>query len=995
MAQAAGQQQQQRTARAESRGRCPSAVAIDAAPLPGEERALRRLSAGVVEDSLHDDKAKKSDKEREKDKDKDRERADKDKKATPFWGSWGRKRSKVLWDCGCAAAELMRQSPPSPICQASFPLPQPAAASAPAAAHAKPPLLPAPVSASVWNGVPGRAYDLAERVGEGVLGAVFKARALVGESSEEWAAVKSVCIAESGLAAVEREVRVLTRVRGPNIAAYLGACAHDKRVWIANEWAAFGSLRDCMRVCGRPLSEREIAAAVDGALRGLAVLHAQGIAHLDLRASNILLTRDLEVKLADWGLQEALQRSLPASRPSRRCASPWTPPEAAAQKARNSPRQATVAAVKKADIWALGVTAVELAEGRSPTQSMLERYAPQQSPAAPAPAPAAATPAAPAATALAAAAAAAPERGGTPAMSRSFREFVGRCLMADPDYRPNAPDLIGLPFIVAVFGQVPSIMRPLAEQVAKARKTGSGPSQVASSYPALALAASNASAAEGDPSTTDSLADLLDMQSQRDRKTPGSDSLDSESECSLMSPPSQQLHISLRSRLQVELLDTGDGGGGAAGEAEGEAEAAAAGERAEQQRQEAQEEQQTPELQRLESTPQAHGKAAKAAARRRGAASARTSAEIRRSKSLGNTAYADEASDAADSAGERKKHGPRSHSESVGSVSDASASALQHQRHQKQQQHAQEDGQQEQRRGERQPQPLAFKRNSTPSAAVLLPPALQLTPRSPELGAQRGGARAAQVAHARAAAAAASREEVATLQSDMAALRRSIEALRSEVSAQVRREMFAFKTTIADAVDERVASAVHTHPGLLAALAERHTQAKEPREPRDHRSAPPASHLSSATRSAKMREELLEVVRQELQSARRVIAEEAPAARDVLRSELAAEVAYMARAQTSSTLAAGIVLPYSHSSPPKSPSPPGAAPQQHQHHQHQHQQQAQQQAEQQQQQAQQQEQAALHRMREELEARAEEMIREQVRGILRDELRGLFERMSV
>eukprot|EP00727_Mastigamoeba_balamuthi_P003883 m51a1_g13492 hypothetical protein (230) ;mRNA; f:20-709 len=229
----------------------------------------------------------------------------------------------------------------------------------------------------------------------------------------------------------------------------------------------------------------------------------------------------------------------------------------------------------------------------------------------------------------------------------------------------------------------------------------------------------------------------------------------------------------------------------------------------------------------------------------------------------------------------------------------------------------------------------------------------------------------------------------------MAALRRSIEALRSEVSAQVRREMFAFKTTIADAVDERVASAVHTHPGLLAALAERHTQAKEPREPRDHRSAPPASHLSSATRSAKMREELLEVVRQELQSARRVIAEEAPAARDVLRSELAAEVAYMARAQTSSTLAAGIVLPYSHSSPPKSPSPPGAAPQQHQHHQHQHQQQAQQQAEQQQQQAQQQEQAALHRMREELEARAEEMIREQVRGILRDELRGLFERMSV
>jgi len=202
-------------------------------------------------------------------------------------------------------------------------------------------------------------YEIISKIGQGAMGAVFKARQV---SMDRVVALK---ILPPGLAKDSaflerflREARAAAQLNHPNIVQAYDAGMADGYSYFAMEFVDGNSLQAVLKVSGALEEQRALEITRDIA-QALDCAHNAGIVHRDVKPDNILLTPDGAAKLADLGI--ARQTGLTDSGLTQAGSTLGTPNYIAPEQVRGEPN-----IDGRADIYSLGATLYHMLTGASP-----------------------------------------------------------------------------------------------------------------------------------------------------------------------------------------------------------------------------------------------------------------------------------------------------------------------------------------------------------------------------------------------------------------------------------------------------------------------------------------------------------------------------------------------------------------------------------------------------------------------------------------------------
>lgn len=208
--------------------------------------------------------------------------------------------------------------------------------------------------------------EILNALGEGSFGAVYKAN---HRPSGAIVAVKVIPNAGSNPSEDEKmkgEIDILSRCDSPYIVGYFECFIKPPtnkpgEMWIVMEYCEGGSMADLIEAsAGFLLPEDCVRAVCASIVLGLEYLHGvANVCHRDIKCGNVLLTQDGHVKLADFGVSAELTNTL--NKRKTVVGSPyWMAPEVIRESHYDG----------RADVWSLGITTIEMAEGAPPHSNL-------------------------------------------------------------------------------------------------------------------------------------------------------------------------------------------------------------------------------------------------------------------------------------------------------------------------------------------------------------------------------------------------------------------------------------------------------------------------------------------------------------------------------------------------------------------------------------------------------------------------------------------------
>jgi serine/threonine-protein kinase OSR1/STK39 len=273
-----------------------------------------------------------------------------------------------------------------------------------------PSVSPAPTLAAVQQTVPAEwptdpnLYDLVGKIGQGAFATVWKARITTPATTQDADAnvktTTTVCAVkvlnldhvDTNLAEIRLEVQAMRLSSHPNVLTCHTAFCNDTNLWLVTPLMTKGSSLHSLQAARRALRnqysspDNNVTAATSAAttttantpatiqrsgmeqhilyilhetLLGLQYIHDNGQIHRDIKAGNILLDGNGDVRIADFGVSGWLVNAGSQKKKAKTFVGTpcWMAPEVMEQ---------VHGYDYKADIWSLGITALELAKGYAP-----------------------------------------------------------------------------------------------------------------------------------------------------------------------------------------------------------------------------------------------------------------------------------------------------------------------------------------------------------------------------------------------------------------------------------------------------------------------------------------------------------------------------------------------------------------------------------------------------------------------------------------------------
>ncbi|KAM9227045.1 LOW QUALITY PROTEIN: serine/threonine-protein kinase PAK 3-like [Leptosomus discolor] len=200
-------------------------------------------------------------------------------------------------------------------------------------------------------GDPKKKYTGFEKIGQGGSGTVYTALDIA--TGQEVAIKQMDLHRQPRKEVLLDEILIMRENKNPNIVNYLDSYLVGDELWVVMEYLAGGSLNNVAAKAS--MDEWQIAAVCRECLQALDFLHSNGVIHRDIKSGNILLGMDGSVKLTDFGFSARITPEQ-SKRSTMVGTSYWMAPEVVLGEAYGP----------KVDIWSLGITAIEMADGFPP-----------------------------------------------------------------------------------------------------------------------------------------------------------------------------------------------------------------------------------------------------------------------------------------------------------------------------------------------------------------------------------------------------------------------------------------------------------------------------------------------------------------------------------------------------------------------------------------------------------------------------------------------------